>query len=121
MQMGSVNQKMVVTANAIAVDTNSSQLNTDVQSEQLRELPQEGNRFLVLASLAPGVKPISQGYGVNTNPRYNFLGADAPARPRGPLRLVRAPAFRAHTLDRRHNRPVSALRGGRKFVGRDCR
>src|SRR4030095_2180644 len=74
-----VAERVTISAEAIGVDTNSSQLATGVQSEQLRELPINGNRFLVLATLAPGVKPVNQGYGVNTNPLYNFLGSDVQA------------------------------------------
>src|SRR5581483_276115 len=79
LRVGAVTEKVTISAEAINVDTNSSQLTTGVQSEQLRELPVAGNRFLVLATIAPGVKPVNQGYGVNTNPLYNFLGADAQA------------------------------------------
>src|SRR5206468_595521 len=49
------------------------------QDKQLRELPVNGNHFLVLANTAPGVVPVSQGYGVNVNPLYNFLGNDVQA------------------------------------------
>ena len=79
LRVGDVTERVTVSAEAIGVDTNSSQLTTGIQSEQLRELPINGNRFLSLASLAPGVKPVNQGYGVNTNPLYNFLGGDAQA------------------------------------------
>jgi hypothetical protein len=67
---------VVVTAETTAVDTQTIQLATTIQSKQLQELPLAGNRYFALVGLSPGVIPADQGYGVNVSPNYNYLGND---------------------------------------------
>jgi Carboxypeptidase regulatory-like domain len=67
MQVGAVEQEVVVTGEAPIVETSVSSVSTNVSQEQLRELPLNGRAFTDLVTLNPGaVTPhIAQGRGAN--------------------------------------------------------
>ncbi|OFW34018.1 MAG: hypothetical protein A3J28_04880 [Acidobacteria bacterium RIFCSPLOWO2_12_FULL_60_22] len=70
LQVGAVEQEVVVTGEAPVVETTISSVATNVSQEQLRELPLNGRAFTDLVTLNPGaVTPhVSQGRG----PNYGF-------------------------------------------------
>ena len=60
MQVGQVSQKVTVEANAIQVQTTSAAVGEVVTGTQVRELPLNGENFVGLTQLSPGVSA-SQG------------------------------------------------------------
>lgn len=85
MQVGSVNQKVTVQADAIQVQTTSAAVGEVVTGAQVRELPLAGENFVGLTQLSPGVsasqdfngsdKGLEGGvnFSVNGNPYTNNL------------------------------------------------
>ena len=83
LKVGSVNQKVTVTANPLEVQTTSSSVGMVVNSTQVKELPLNGENFMNLVTLSPGVSTAAdfdtidkglQGgadFSVNGNP-YNY-------------------------------------------------
>ena len=79
LQVGAVEQEVVVTGEAPVVETTISSVATNVSQEQLRELPLNGRSFADLVTLNPGaVTPhIGQGRGANYGfaPQLSVAGA----------------------------------------------
>jgi outer membrane receptor protein involved in Fe transport len=79
LQVGAVEQEVVVTGEAPVVETTISSVSTNVSQEQLRELPLNGRSFADLVTLNPGaVTPhIGQGRGANYGfaPQLSVAGA----------------------------------------------
>ena len=83
LKVGSVNQKVTVTANPLEVQTTSSSVGMVVNTTQVKELPLNGENFMNLVTLSPGVSTAAdfdtidkglQGgadFSVNGNP-YNY-------------------------------------------------
>lgn len=83
LQVGAVNEKVTVTANPLQVETTSASVGYVVGGTQVRELPLQGENFMGLVTLSPGVSTASsfnsidkglQGgadFSVNGNP-YNY-------------------------------------------------
>ena len=67
LQVGAVEQEIVITGEAPVVETTISSVATNVTQEQLRELPLNGRAFTDLVTLNPGaVTPhVAQGRGAN--------------------------------------------------------
>jgi len=61
LQVGSVQQEVNVTANAIQVETESTQLGDVIESKKILALPLNGRSFLDLLGLQAGVAPESSG------------------------------------------------------------
>ncbi len=79
LQVGAVEQEVIVTGEAPVVETSISSVSTNVTQEQLRELPLNGRSFADLVTLNPGaVTPhIGQGRGANYGfaPQLSVAGA----------------------------------------------
>ncbi|MBI2819141.1 MAG: TonB-dependent receptor [Acidobacteria bacterium] len=79
LQVGAVEQEVVVTGEAPVVETTISSVATNVSQEQLRELPLNGRSFVDLVTLNPGaVTPTAaQGRGANygAGPQMSVAGA----------------------------------------------
>ena len=79
LEIGTVEQEVVVTGEAPVVETTTSTVSTNVSQEQLRELPLNGRSFADLVTLNPGaVTPhIGQGRGANYgfSPQLSVAGA----------------------------------------------
>ncbi|MCZ6753122.1 MAG: carboxypeptidase regulatory-like domain-containing protein, partial [Acidobacteria bacterium] len=79
LQVGAVEQEVVVTGEAPVVETTISSVSTNVSQVQLRELPLNGRSFADLVTLNPGaVTPhIGQGRGANYGfaPQLSVAGA----------------------------------------------
>lgn len=85
MQVGTVNEKVEVQATDVQVDTTSAAVGEVISGTQIRELPLNGENFVGLTQLAPGVsaaasydgtgKGLSGGvnFSVNGNPYTNNL------------------------------------------------
>lgn len=54
-------QRVVVTAEAPALDTSESRIQATIQNEELQDLPFKGRNFLALAAVAPGVTGFMAG------------------------------------------------------------
>jgi hypothetical protein len=65
LKVGSVQQVAEVEANAVQVQTSSTELGTTIESPQLLAMPLNGRSYLDLLSLQPGVAPL------NTNGGYS--------------------------------------------------
>lgn len=57
LEVGSVDQQVTITADAIQVETQTGTLGEIVTGEQVRELPLNGRSFVQLTQLQPGVSP----------------------------------------------------------------
>ncbi|MBA4183463.1 MAG: carboxypeptidase regulatory-like domain-containing protein [Acidobacteria bacterium] len=57
LEVGSVDQQVTITADAIQVETQTGAIGEVVTGEQVRELPLNGRSFVQLTQLAPGVSP----------------------------------------------------------------
>jgi hypothetical protein len=66
--VGSVQESVSVEANAVQIQTSSTQLGTTIESPQILALPLNGRSYLDLLSLQPGVSP------TNTNSSYSDRG-----------------------------------------------
>jgi len=66
MAVGSVNENVVVTAEAPALQTETSSLGQVVSSKQITELPLNGRDYIQLATLSTGVVRTSSGTNGNT-------------------------------------------------------
>jgi hypothetical protein len=85
LSVGGVSQKVVVTANPLQVQTTSASVGLIVGSKQVKELPLNGENFMNLVTLSPGVSTagsfdgIDKGlqggadFSVNGNPYNNNL------------------------------------------------
>ena len=85
LSVGSVNETVTVVANAVQVQTTSAEVGEVVDGTQVRELPLNGENFVGLTQLSPGVsaassydgsnKGLSGGvnFSVNGNPYTNNL------------------------------------------------
>ncbi len=67
LQVGSVNESVTVAANAITVDTQSSQVGATIDNQRLVNLPLNGRNVLQLATLLPGVGPATFPTTVTTS------------------------------------------------------
>ena len=54
-------QRVVVTAEAPALDTSETRIQATIQNEELQDLPFKGRNFLALAAVAPGVTGFMAG------------------------------------------------------------
>jgi outer membrane receptor protein involved in Fe transport len=66
MQIGSVNENVVVTADTPAVQTDTSSLGQVITAQQITELPLNGRDYIQLATLNTGVVRTSSGTNGNT-------------------------------------------------------
>lgn len=57
LQVGSVDQQVTITADAIQVETQTGAIGEVINGQQVRELPLNGRSFVQLTQLAPGVSP----------------------------------------------------------------
>lgn len=57
LQMGALNEQVVVEANTIQVQTDNASLGEVISGEQVRDLPLNSRNFVELTQLAPGVSP----------------------------------------------------------------
>ncbi|MGC2160447.1 MAG: carboxypeptidase regulatory-like domain-containing protein [Silvibacterium sp.] len=85
LQVGSVTQRITVAADSIQVQTTSAAVGEIVTSTQVHELPLNGENFMGLTTLSPGVSPPqgfnatgkglqgSPGFSVNGNPYSSNL------------------------------------------------
>lgn len=62
---GAVTQSVTVNTNAISLETGQANINTNISSQQLDQLPLNGRNFTSLAALAPGIATQPQ---LNINP-----------------------------------------------------
>jgi Carboxypeptidase regulatory-like domain len=65
LEVGKVTETVVVEANPVEVQTNSASLGYIVQGTQVRELPLNGENFVQLTQLSPGVSPANTFNGVD--------------------------------------------------------
>ena len=65
LQVGQVSETVVVEANPVEVQTSSASLGYIVQGTQVRELPLNGENFVQLTQLSPGVSPANSFNGVD--------------------------------------------------------
>jgi hypothetical protein len=65
LQVGSLNSTVEVTANAVQVETSTTQLGTVIQSQTIVDLPLNGRNWVTLEQLAPGVVAGSDRFGTN--------------------------------------------------------
>ena len=80
LQVGSVTEQVVISANAIAVETETGAISHVVTSSQVSELNLEARNFANLATLIPGAAPLGTGFdptsvGVLANATISFNGA----------------------------------------------
>ncbi|MCU1248342.1 MAG: Cna B-type protein, partial [Edaphobacter sp.] len=85
LEVGSINEKVTVQANEVQVQTVSAEVGEVIDGTQVRELPLNGENFVALTQLSPGVsaaasydgtgKGLSGGvnFSVNGNPYTNNL------------------------------------------------
>ncbi|WP_254059364.1 carboxypeptidase regulatory-like domain-containing protein [Granulicella sp. L46] len=85
LQVGAVNEKVLVKADAVQVQTTSAAVGEVISGTQVRELPLNGENFVGLTQLSPGVSPASSydgtskglaggvNFSVNGNPYTNNL------------------------------------------------
>jgi hypothetical protein len=92
MQVGEVNQEVVVTAETTLLETDTSALGQVIESRAVQELPLNGRNVMNLIALVPGVVPQGQTQG---NPATNNVNGWGP-----PERQLRPPA-RAYPRSRR--------------------
>ena len=104
LQVGAVEQEVVVTGEAPVVETTISSVATNVTEEQLRELPLNGRAFTDLVTLNPGaVTPhVAQGRGAN----YGFATQLAVAGARTDANSFRLDG--TDMMDTRNQNPGSA-------------
>jgi hypothetical protein len=70
LEAGNISESVTVTADAVAVDTNSATSGTTINGDQIRELSINNRNFVQLVTLAPGVTSnlADQAYVGSTNP-----------------------------------------------------
>lgn len=85
LQVGTVNEKVLVQADAVQVQTTSAEVGEVISGSQVRELPLNGENFVGLTQLSPGVSPAASydgtgkgivggvNFSVNGNPYTNNL------------------------------------------------
>src|SRR5467141_1579681 len=61
LEVGSVQQEVSVSANAVQVETESTQLGDVIESKKMLSLPLNGRSYLDLLGLQPGVVPVTSG------------------------------------------------------------
>src|SRR5258708_7018280 len=59
LQIGSAGEQVTVEASTIQVETNTGAVGNVVEGNEVRELPLNGNNFVQLTQLMPGVSPLS--------------------------------------------------------------
>lgn len=79
LQVGAVTEQVVISANAVAVETETGAISHVVTSGQVSELNLEARNFANLATLIPGVAPLGTGFdptsvGVLANATLSFNG-----------------------------------------------
>lgn len=72
--VGNTTENVVVTANAIQVQTDSASLGEVVTGEQVRELPLNGGNFVELTQLQPGVSGVNGSGGSFNSKDKGILG-----------------------------------------------
>jgi hypothetical protein len=65
LQVGQVSESVQVEANAVQVETTTTQLSTVIQSQTIVDLPLNGRNWVQLQQLAPGVVSSSDRFGSN--------------------------------------------------------
>jgi Carboxypeptidase regulatory-like domain len=75
LQVGSVEVKVDVNANAVQVETSSTQLGQVIEQKQILALPLNGRSFIDLLGLQAGVAPGSSGAVPQDRPASGFLSA----------------------------------------------
>lgn len=66
LEVGEISEKIEVTADAPLVQVDSSALGQVIDAQRVAQLPLNGRDFLQLASLTPGVQPVSEGSNLST-------------------------------------------------------
>jgi len=61
LEVGSMQQQVSVAANAVQVETESTQLGDVIESKKMLSLPLNGRSYLDLLGLQPGVVPVTSG------------------------------------------------------------
>ncbi len=78
LEVGTVNQSIVVEADAVTLQTESAAQSTTVTGSQVRELELDNRNFQQLVTLQPGVSSTlgdTAGYGLNSNTNISVNGA----------------------------------------------
>ncbi|HLN00836.1 MAG TPA: TonB-dependent receptor [Bryobacteraceae bacterium] len=75
LQVGSVQQEVDVTANAVQVETASTQLGDVIESKKMLALPLNGRSYIDLLGLQAGVAPATASTGPNDRPVSGGLSA----------------------------------------------
>src|SRR5258708_1941761 len=74
LQVGSVQQEVNVSANAVQVETASTQLGDVIESKKMLALPLNGRSYIDLLGLQAGVAPGSAGTIGGDRPVFGYLG-----------------------------------------------
>jgi len=74
LQVGSVQQEVNVTANAIQVETSNTQLGDVIESKKMLALPLNGRSYIDLLGLQAGVVPFTSGSIQQDRPVSGYLG-----------------------------------------------
>jgi hypothetical protein len=72
LQVGSQNEVITVTADALRVETASTQLGQVIEDTQITSIPLNGRSFTDLLALQPGVSNANSGLGGGSSPNNNF-------------------------------------------------
>src|SRR5436309_9624286 len=74
LQVGSVQQEVSVTANAVQVETETTQLGDVIESKKMLALPLNGRSYIDLLGLQAGVVPFTSGSIQQDRPVSGYLG-----------------------------------------------
>jgi len=110
LQVGSVQQEVNVTANAVQVETETTQLGEVIESKKMLALPLNGRSYIDLLGLQAGVVPFTSGSIQQDRPVSGYLSNTAMFRSmaseklRTPSWLMAATSVRAATWARAWSR-----------------
>jgi hypothetical protein len=72
LQIGSLNEEMVIVAPRVSLKRDSVALSTVIENRQISGLPLDGRNFLELSLLAPGTVPAAQGSAGSVRGDFSF-------------------------------------------------
>lgn len=75
LQVGAASEQVLVVANSIALERDSTSVGAIVENRQLVNLPLDGRNFLELALLVPGTTPAAQGSASSVRGDFAFTAA----------------------------------------------